>query len=88
MTSKENVKNLVKSNMCRTMGGQGMSIRRIDTYACMPLKKTFKDCAEETKGGKSKLEEKTAKRINPTVAKPNTSGNWLAGHGKHFKFSM
>jgi hypothetical protein len=75
MTSNEKVKNLVKSNMSRTMGGQGMSMRRMDTYACMPLKNTFKDCAEETSGGKSKLEEKTAKRIKPTVARPNTRGN-------------
>jgi hypothetical protein len=75
MTSNENVKNLVKSNMSRTMGGQSTSMRRIDTYACMPLKNTFNDCAVETSGGKSKLEEKTANRISANVARPRMSGS-------------
>ena len=89
MMSNENVKNLVISNMSRTMGGQGMSMRRLDTYAltaCIPLKNTFNDCAEETSGGKSQLEEKTAKMIKPTVARPSTRATDSQGTGNTSNF--
>ncbi len=87
MMSKLKVNNLVKSNRFNTMGGHGMSIRRIDTKPCMLERKHLSDFAADTTGGKSKLEEKMANMISAIVAKPKISGNWLGGHGRHFKFS-
>jgi len=75
MTSKLNVKNRVKSNMARTTGGHDIARRRIETNPCMLDKNTFKACAADTRGGKSKLDEKTANRIRPRVARPKTSGS-------------
>jgi hypothetical protein len=75
MTSKLNVKNRVKSNILRTIGGQDTARRRIDTNPCMLDKKTLRDRAADTRGGKSKLDEKTANRIRPTVARPKTRGS-------------
>ena len=64
------------------------TMRRTATKPCIPDIKTFSDMAAETKGGKSKLDEKMANRMRPTVAKARTRINWLAGHGRHFRFSM
>jgi hypothetical protein len=86
--SKLNVKSLVKSNILNTMEGQGMSIRRMDTNPCMLERKILSDLAADTMGGKSKLDENTAKKIRSNVARPKIRGNWLGGHGLHFKFSM
>ena len=65
-----------------------MSMRRIDTNPCMLERKILSDLAADTIGGKSKLDENTAKKIRANVARPKISGNWLGGHGLHFKFSM
>ena len=81
MMSKLNVKSLVKSNILNTMGGHGMSMRRIDTNPCMLERKTFSDWAAETIGGKSKLDEKMANMMRANVARPKRRGNWLGGHG-------
>ena len=51
-------------------------------------RKILSDLAADTIGGKSKLDENTAKKIRANVARPKISGNWLGGHGLHFKFSM
>jgi hypothetical protein len=75
MMSKLKVKNLVKSNKFKTMGGHGMSINRIDTKPCMLERKHLSDFAAETTGGKSKLDEKMANMIKANVAKPKRSGN-------------
>ena len=72
MTSKLKVKKRVKSNMPRTMGGQEMASRRMVTKPCMLDRKIFRDCAADTRGGKSNVDENTAtyeaKFANPLVA--------------------
>jgi hypothetical protein len=88
MISKLNVKKRVKSNMARTTGGQAMASRRMETKPCMLDRKIFRDCATETSGGKSKVEENTAKRMRARVQSARMSGSWLGGQGRHTKFSM
>ena len=88
MMSKLKVNSLVKSNILKTMGGHGMSMSLIETNPCMLDKKHFSDLAAETIGGKSKLVENNANIIKASVAMLNRSGNWLGGHGRHFKFSI
>ena len=61
--------------MLRTTGGHDIARRRMDTNPCILDKNTFRDCAADTRGGKSKLDENTANNIKPTVASPKIIGS-------------
>jgi hypothetical protein len=47
----------------------------MDTKPCMLDRNIFKDWAADTRGGKSKVEEKTANKIKARVQRAKTRGN-------------
>ena len=78
-TSILNEKKRVKSNICRTTGGQLISNNRMPTKLCIPVMNTFIPATTDRIGGNSMDDDIPTKITSATKANPSSNGSWPCG---------